>query len=202
VPSTSLDSQTERLLDMWVEAKRSRDFTTADTIRSQLEAKGIKPEAVRPHVWEPPGSRKPGTHGIPPMGRGGGGPPPMGLPSMGRGGPPMSMAPPMGGRKMEVPKLPPGIDTSVGDWHCQVRIAWKREGREAYHPLLCGPFGQVCASSDHTVPTPPHLTRPGLRQLELGAPERLQPVQLSEGWAGKCEGYAGGHEADGRGRWV
>ena len=49
-----LDEESRKQLDRWVEAKRSRDFATADRIRSLLEAKGIKPDQARPHVWEPP----------------------------------------------------------------------------------------------------------------------------------------------------
>lgn len=35
-------------LDRWVEAKRAKDFETADRIRSELEANGIRPEVLRP----------------------------------------------------------------------------------------------------------------------------------------------------------
>ena len=45
-----LDEESRKQLDRWVEAKRSRDFATADRIRSLLEAKGIKPDQARPHV--------------------------------------------------------------------------------------------------------------------------------------------------------
>jgi len=89
-------------LDRWVEAKRCRDFATADRIRGELEAKGIRAEVVRPHVWEPKrADRVPGQHRLQ---EGGGGAIPMGA----RG---------YGGREGQ-PKLPPGIDPSVGDWLC------------------------------------------------------------------------------------
>ena len=111
-----VDAETEMQLDMWVEAKRTRDFATADSIRGQLEQRGIRPELVRPHLWEPPGSRRPGSHAMPPPSMGG----------MGRGGG-MGSRMPIPDRmsnKKEVPKLPPGIDTSVGDWHCQACGNW------------------------------------------------------------------------------
>mmetsp|Transcript_13974 Transcript_13974/g.30298 ORF Transcript_13974/g.30298 Transcript_13974/m.30298 type:complete len:188 (-) Transcript_13974:359-922(-) len=94
-------------LDRWVEAKRCRDFGTADRIRGELESRGIKAEQVRPHVWEPPGARRaPGQH-------------PGAESMLGRG---MDGA---GARSREgTPKLPPGIDPSVGDWPCQSCGNW------------------------------------------------------------------------------
>ena len=59
MPTKPLSAEDDAMLNRWVEAKRCRDFGTADRIRSQLEAKGIKPDVVRPHTWEPPGSRLP-----------------------------------------------------------------------------------------------------------------------------------------------
>ena len=41
------DSMTEEKLDRWVEAKRKKDFATADRIRSELHSVGIKPDEVR-----------------------------------------------------------------------------------------------------------------------------------------------------------
>ena len=67
----------------WVEAKRQRDFNTADRIRAELEAKGIKAEQVRPHVWEPGKKERDSGGG---RGRGGGG-----LMAL----PPMPLAPPL-----------------------------------------------------------------------------------------------------------
>ena len=102
----------------WVEAKRQRDFNTADRIRAELEARGIKAEQVRPHVWEP-GKRAERDSGGG-RGRGGGGVmawPPM--PPLGRGrGAPGALGD--GGR----PKLPPNIDPSVGDWMCPACANW------------------------------------------------------------------------------
>jgi len=42
------DAFTEQQLDRWVEAKRNKDFTVADSIRSELRRKGIEPDEVRP----------------------------------------------------------------------------------------------------------------------------------------------------------
>mmetsp|Transcript_71721 Transcript_71721/g.233157 ORF Transcript_71721/g.233157 Transcript_71721/m.233157 type:complete len:1558 (-) Transcript_71721:208-4881(-) len=42
------DAETEVLLDRWVGAKREKDFMTADSMRSQLRAKGIEPDVARP----------------------------------------------------------------------------------------------------------------------------------------------------------
>lgn len=41
------DDETERMLDEWVKAKRTRDFTTADSIRAVLRAQGIDPDTIR-----------------------------------------------------------------------------------------------------------------------------------------------------------
>ena len=40
--------QTEAMLDAWVDAKRAKDFHTADRIRNELRASGIDPEQERP----------------------------------------------------------------------------------------------------------------------------------------------------------
>ncbi|CAK0823966.1 unnamed protein product [Prorocentrum cordatum] len=42
------DEDVERQLERWVEAKRTRDFRTADEIRVGLRARGIDPDTVRP----------------------------------------------------------------------------------------------------------------------------------------------------------
>ena len=126
------DEESRKQLDRWVEAKRSRDFATADRIRSLLEAKGIKPDQARPHVWEPPGSRRQGSHGPPPPGairmgnrammdsgmeRGSLGDKPIrGMPSYGAISGAASSAP--------RPGMPPGIDASVGDWLCSACGNW------------------------------------------------------------------------------
>ena len=54
-----IDEETNRQLDKWVTAKRNRDYASADGIRAALEAKGIRAEQVRPHVYEPPGQGRP-----------------------------------------------------------------------------------------------------------------------------------------------
>mgnify|MGYP004221664071 CR=1 FL=1 len=59
-----IDDETNRQLDKWVDAKRKKDFTSADRIRALLEAKGIKAEQVRPHVWEAPGQRGRGSSAL------------------------------------------------------------------------------------------------------------------------------------------
>jgi len=38
----------ERMLDTWVEAKRSKDFNTADNIRRVLRSRGLDPDVLRP----------------------------------------------------------------------------------------------------------------------------------------------------------
>jgi len=42
------DGYTEAQLDRWVQAKRDKDFATADAIRAELRARGIEPDLVRP----------------------------------------------------------------------------------------------------------------------------------------------------------
>mmetsp|Transcript_48253 Transcript_48253/g.149004 ORF Transcript_48253/g.149004 Transcript_48253/m.149004 type:complete len:194 (-) Transcript_48253:172-753(-) len=42
------DAVTEQELDQWVQAKRSRDFETADALRSNLRARGVDPDTARP----------------------------------------------------------------------------------------------------------------------------------------------------------
>ena len=42
-----LSPEIEEQLDQWREAKRAKDFTTADRIREELRAKGIEPDSLR-----------------------------------------------------------------------------------------------------------------------------------------------------------
>jgi len=93
----------ERKLDLWVEAKRARDYRLADQLRAELEARGIQPERVRPYV----GGRG-SQHGMgAPMAGGRGG---------GKGG--------KGGKGGGGRAPPSNIDPSVGDWHCQSCGNW------------------------------------------------------------------------------
>jgi len=46
--SSQGDFKVEDMLDRWVDAKRRKDFTTADGIRNELRAKGIEAEKKRP----------------------------------------------------------------------------------------------------------------------------------------------------------
>lgn len=41
------DPETERMLDEWVKAKRTRDFQTADNLRAVLRAQGVDPDTAR-----------------------------------------------------------------------------------------------------------------------------------------------------------
>ena len=47
-------AETEAMLDDWIEAKRSKDFQTADKIRDELRDRGIKADLYRPKGWSPP----------------------------------------------------------------------------------------------------------------------------------------------------
>jgi len=49
-----MSAEVENRLDLWVTAKRNKDFTTADAIRSELRAQGIDPDTVRPPARDPP----------------------------------------------------------------------------------------------------------------------------------------------------
>ena len=42
------DDDVEATLDQWVNAKRAKDFVTADRIRMELRARGVEPDKVRP----------------------------------------------------------------------------------------------------------------------------------------------------------
>ena len=46
-PPTLHDAETEAKLDLWVSAKRSKDFVTADRLREELRAAGVEPDVVR-----------------------------------------------------------------------------------------------------------------------------------------------------------
>ena len=43
----------EATLDRWVAAKRARDYETADALRAELEAAGVRPEDARPRKGPP-----------------------------------------------------------------------------------------------------------------------------------------------------
>mmetsp|Transcript_28885 Transcript_28885/g.47906 ORF Transcript_28885/g.47906 Transcript_28885/m.47906 type:complete len:371 (+) Transcript_28885:53-1165(+) len=47
------DALTEDALDRWVEAKRKKDFATADAIRNQLRTCGVDVEKARPPMGQP-----------------------------------------------------------------------------------------------------------------------------------------------------
>ncbi len=47
-PTWSAGADFQEMLDRWVEAKRQRDFTTADALRHQLRLAGIDPDGARP----------------------------------------------------------------------------------------------------------------------------------------------------------
>mmetsp|Transcript_129296 Transcript_129296/g.322292 ORF Transcript_129296/g.322292 Transcript_129296/m.322292 type:complete len:1016 (+) Transcript_129296:43-3090(+) len=46
--TSAVDAAVEVRLDQWVQAKRDKDFATADAIRAELRANGIEPDLVRP----------------------------------------------------------------------------------------------------------------------------------------------------------
>ena len=46
--SGAVDAESEARLDAWIDAKRAKDFATADRIRDELRAKGIEPDQARP----------------------------------------------------------------------------------------------------------------------------------------------------------
>lgn len=48
MPQPRIDERDEAELDRWVEAKRNRDFGTADNIRKELRDRGIDPDTERP----------------------------------------------------------------------------------------------------------------------------------------------------------
>merc|ERR1740121_1419809 len=42
------DIQLEETLDAWVEAKKAKDFPTADALRAELRNRGVDPDKARP----------------------------------------------------------------------------------------------------------------------------------------------------------
>ena len=46
-PPPRFDAATEAKLDRWVDAKRRKEFATADAIRDELRRQGIEPDAAR-----------------------------------------------------------------------------------------------------------------------------------------------------------
>ena len=164
------------MLDRWVESKRQRDFGTADKLRSQLEARGVRPEQARPHTWEePPGrGRAPGSHagysGLPP--------PPAGR---GRGAPP-------GAPPGATERLPPGIDTSVGDW--RVRLVPQLElgkAKKEWHAIIRCPHARAPPFAAARIPS---------RLSSLSQ----QHVQHGQGRADERARRRLGHDAQRRGR--
>merc|ERR1712151_220584 len=55
-----LDAETEKQLDLWVEAKRRRDYETADRIRAELKAQGVDANTERPQKGKGKGKDKKG----------------------------------------------------------------------------------------------------------------------------------------------
>ena len=54
-PPSGRSPAIEAKLEEWVQAKRVKDFTTADRLREELRAQGVNPEVVRPVGGPPPG---------------------------------------------------------------------------------------------------------------------------------------------------
>ena len=52
-PPPHMDTETEAKLDQWVNAKRAKDFATADRLREEMRAAGAEPDMVRPAVTSP-----------------------------------------------------------------------------------------------------------------------------------------------------
>ena len=48
-----MDDWVNDQLDQWVNAKRIKDFATADRIRDELRAEGIEPDKARPAPLPP-----------------------------------------------------------------------------------------------------------------------------------------------------
>lgn len=143
-----LSQADEAKLEKWVAAKRSKNFGLADQIRAELEAKGIRAEQVRPHVWEPPGGRGRGMGGggrggdLIPMGRGGGG-----------GGPSFSGEGKGGGSGKGIGH-PPNIDPSVGDWHCASCGNWNWARRKECNQCHAAKEGVMLVKGSATVLSP------------------------------------------------
>ena len=143
-----LSQADEAKLEKWVAAKRSKNFGLADQIRAELEAKGIRAEQVRPHVWEPPGGRGRGMGGggrggdLIPMGRGGGG-----------GGPSFSGEGKGGGSGKGIGH-PPNIDPSGGDWHCASGGNWNWARRKECNQCHAAKEGVMLVKGSATVLSP------------------------------------------------
>merc|ERR1719277_571897 len=54
LPGARFDNTTEAKLDRWMQAKREKDFGTADAIRSELRSVGLEPDQLRPPDRENP----------------------------------------------------------------------------------------------------------------------------------------------------
>eukprot|EP00931_Biecheleriopsis_adriatica_P066002 TRINITY_DN4042_c0_g2_i7.p2 TRINITY_DN4042_c0_g2~~TRINITY_DN4042_c0_g2_i7.p2 ORF type:complete len:130 (-),score=30.64 TRINITY_DN4042_c0_g2_i7:128-517(-) len=52
------DQETETMLDDWVQAKRAKDFETADSICAELREQGIEPAEARPDPRRAKGNGK------------------------------------------------------------------------------------------------------------------------------------------------
>ena len=65
----------EEQLDLWVKAKRAKDFATADRIRGDLRIRGVEPEAARPNWLSGEGGAAAASSSAVPL------PPPPPLPS-------------------------------------------------------------------------------------------------------------------------
>jgi len=114
--SSRLSLEQQEVLDEWMQAKRARDFSRSDQLRSWLEARGIRPEMMKSDAS---GSSLPG--------KGGGRlPPPTG-----------SSSAPIGGN------LPPGIDAAVGDWQCVSCANWNWARRKSCNMCNAGKEGMM-----------------------------------------------------------
>ena len=178
-----LDEESRKQLDKWVEAKRNRDFTSADRIRALLEAKGIKPDQARPHVWEAPGQRRQGSHGPPQPGAHR-----MGNRAMADSGercmPGMPYVPPMSGAASSAPRtgMPPGIDASVGDWPCTACGNWNWARRKECNQCNASKSG-LSAVKGTMVGTKRMGEGGGFKEFDDAAVRRLipEPTRVAPG---------------------
>ena len=174
-PSIELDRETNMQLDRWVEAKRHRDFTTADRIRSELESKGIRAEQARPHVWEAPGQRRAGSHG----------PPAPGAPRMGNRQHGDKSMPVLMGSPGSIPGgsrqggLPPGIDQSVGDWPCSACGNWNWARRKECNQCNAAKDG-LCAVKGTTAGTKRLGEGGGFKEYDQEAEEQRKRRAMTE----------------------
>ena len=58
-PPPAPEMDVEDQLDLWVQAKRAKDFPKADAIRSELRIRGVEPEAARPNWFNGDGGAAP-----------------------------------------------------------------------------------------------------------------------------------------------